>query len=140
MRGISVEEPCVYKGRSEALQRTSSKLQSDPRLEGDRNDESSGEHLVVVDKKSKPKAKPPSLYKVSLLNDDYTPMDFVTMILESVFGRTHEQATKVMLEVHNKGKGVAGVFPYEIAESKVAQVTEKARSNEYPLQCVMEKA
>ena len=100
---------------------------------------SGGDHLVVIEKKTKPKAKIPSLYKVSLLNDDYTPMDFVTMILEAVFRRNHEEATEIMLEVHNKGKGVAGVYPYEIAESKVAQVTEKARSNEYPLQCVMEK-
>ncbi len=99
----------------------------------------SRDQLVVIEKKTKPKAKQPSLYKVSLVNDDYTPMDFVTMILEVVFRRTHEEATHVMLEVHNKGKGVAGIYPYEIAESKVAQVTEKARSNEYPLQCVMEK-
>lgn len=84
-------------------------------------------------------AEPPPLYKVLLLNDDYTPMEFVVKVLESFFHMDREQATVVMLKVHNEGSGVAGVFPRDLAETKVQQVMGFARSHQHPLQCVMEE-
>lgn len=89
----------------------------------------------------KPEAetRQPSMFKVLLLNDDYTPMEFVTAVLERYFAKTHQEATEVMLEVHRKGVGLCGVFTHEVAETKVTQVMDFARSNEQPLQCIMEK-
>ena len=84
-------------------------------------------------------AQPPPLYKVLLLNDDYTPMEFVVKVLEGIFFLGREQATRVMLKVHNEGVGVAGVFTRDVAETKVHQVTEYAQSQQHPLQCVMEE-
>ncbi|MDV3239850.1 MAG: ATP-dependent Clp protease adapter ClpS [Gammaproteobacteria bacterium] len=89
---------------------------------------------------SKPKLKPPPLYKVVLLNDDYTPMEFVVQVLETFFGMSREKATQIMLHVHTRGKGVCGVFTREIAETKVAQVSEYARRHQHPLLCTMEEA
>ncbi|MGA7714303.1 MAG: ATP-dependent Clp protease adapter ClpS [Rhizomicrobium sp.] len=89
--------------------------------------------------KTRPKTKKPSLYKVLLLNDDYTPMDFVVHILEKIFGKNHEEAMEIMLHVHRHGVGICGVFTFEVAETKVAQVIEFARHHEHPLQCTMEK-
>lgn len=88
---------------------------------------------------SRPKLKRPPMYRVFLVNDDYTPMEFVVGILESVFGMERTTATRVMLEVHTKGKGVCGVFSYEIAETKVAQVTTIAQQQQHPLMCTMEQ-
>lgn len=85
------------------------------------------------------KVKPPSLYRVILLNDDYTPMDFVILVLEKYFNKDRAAATEIMLNVHHKGSGVCGVFPHEVAETKVVHVTEFAREHEHPLQCTMEK-
>jgi ATP-dependent Clp protease adaptor protein ClpS len=85
------------------------------------------------------KTKKPSLYRVLLLNDDYTPMEFVVYILERFFNRSREQATRIMLHVHQKGVGLCGVYTYEVAETKVQQVLDLARRHEHPLQCVMEK-
>lgn len=85
------------------------------------------------------KTRKPSLYRVLLLNDDYTPMEFVVFILERFFNRSREQATRIMLHVHQKGVGLCGVYTYEVAETKVAQVLDLARRHEHPLQCVMEK-
>ncbi len=93
---------------------------------------------VVV--RSKPKAKKPSMYKVIMLNDDYTPMEFVVMILERFFNKNHEEASHIMLHVHQKGVGVCGVYTYEIAETKVTQVMDLARQHQHPLQCTLEKA
>ncbi len=87
-----------------------------------------------------PKLKRPSLYRVILINDDYTPMEFVVEILESVFGMERNKATRVMLEVHTKGKGICGVFTYEIAETKVAQVMGIAQQQQHPLMCTMEES
>ena len=87
---------------------------------------------------AKPKVKKPRLYKVVLLNDDYTPMDFVVVVLERFFQKSREQAVQIMLTVHNKGSGICGVFPYEIAETKVQQVLGYAQENQHPLQCTME--
>lgn len=89
--------------------------------------------------KTKPKTKRPPLYKVMLLNDDFTPMEFVVMVLERFFGMNHAQAFEIMLTVHKKGLAVVGVFSYEIAETKVNQVMEMARQNQHPLQCTMER-
>lgn len=88
---------------------------------------------------AKPKLKKPPLYKVILLNDDYTPMDFVVHILEVFFGLSLENATRIMLQVHFQGRGVCGTYTREIAETKVAQVNHYARENQHPLLCVMEK-
>jgi ATP-dependent Clp protease adaptor protein ClpS len=89
--------------------------------------------------KTRPKVKKPSLYKVLLLNDDYTPMEFVVHILEKFFSKNREDAVEVMLHVHRHGVGICGVFTYEVAETKVAQVIEFARRHQHPLQCTMEK-
>lgn len=88
---------------------------------------------------TKPKAKRPPMYKVMLLNDDYTPMEFVVLVLERFFGLNHAQSVEIMLTVHKKGLAIVGVFAFEIAETKVAQVMDLARRNQHPLQCTMEK-
>jgi ATP-dependent Clp protease adaptor protein ClpS len=87
----------------------------------------------------KQKVKPPPLYKVLLLNDDYTPMDFVVGVLQNFFGMTREQATQVMLKVHREGMGVCGVYPRDVAATKVEQVISYSRQHQHPLQCVMEE-
>ena len=97
------------------------------------------EHGVIV-APSRPETARPPLYSVMLLNDDYTPMDFVIEVLTSFFALDLERATQVMLHVHTRGRGVCGVFTREIAESKVAQVNEYSRMNQHPLLCTMEKA
>jgi ATP-dependent Clp protease adaptor protein ClpS len=89
--------------------------------------------------KTKPKTQRPNLYRVLLLNDDYTPMEFVVLVLQDVFNKTREDAMRIMLHVHTKGVGECGVFPYEVAETKVSRVMDTARKNQHPLQCVMEK-
>ncbi|WP_340107867.1 ATP-dependent Clp protease adapter ClpS [Pikeienuella sp. HZG-20] len=89
--------------------------------------------------KTKPKTQRPSLYKVMLLNDDYTPMEFVVHVLERIFGLTNPEAVELMLTVHRRGLAVVGVFSFEVAETKVTQVMDYARRNEHPLQCTMEK-
>ena len=87
----------------------------------------------------RPKVKKPPLYRVILLNDDYTPMEFVVVVLERFFGKNHTQAFEIMLTVHKKGMAVVGVFSHEIAETKVAQVMDFSRRHQHPLQCTMEK-
>ena len=94
----------------------------------------------LATKEAKPKLKRPPLFKVILMNDDYTPMEFVVHILEDFFLRDREAATRIMLEVHTRGKGVCGIYTYEIAESKVSQVNIYSRENQHPLLCTMEKA
>ncbi|WP_343564952.1 ATP-dependent Clp protease adapter ClpS [Kiloniella sp. b19] len=89
--------------------------------------------------KAKPKTKRPSMYKVLLLNDDYTPMEFVVMVLEQFFGKSRDEATNIMLEVHHKGVGICGVYSFDVAETKAMQVVEQARQNQHPLQCTIEK-
>ncbi len=98
-----------------------------------------GEGETGVLTRTKPKTKRPPMYKVMLLNDDYTPMEFVVHILERYFSLTHAESFEIMLTVHKKGLAVVGVFTREIAETKVAQVMESARQNQHPLQCTMEK-
>jgi ATP-dependent Clp protease adaptor protein ClpS len=99
-----------------------------------------GQNQVGVATKTRTKPKKPSQYKVLMLNDDYTPMEFVVLVLKRFFGMDLEQATRVMLHVHQRGVGVCGIFTYEVAETKVNQVMDFARQNQHPLQCTLEKA
>jgi len=96
-----------------------------------------GRGLAVEE--ARPKLKKPPLFRVVLLNDDYTPMEFVVQVLELIFSMDRPNATRIMLEVHTKGKGVCGVFTYEIAETKVAQVSSYAEQNQHPLMCTLEE-
>ena len=104
---------------------------------GDSPDDRDGDTGVAL--KTRTRTKRPPLYKVLLLNDDYTPMEFVVHVLERFFGMTHAQAFEIMLTVHKKGVAVVGVFSHEIAETKVGQVMDFARRHQHPLQCTMEK-
>lgn len=94
----------------------------------------------LVTEEAKPQLKRPRLYKVVLLNDDYTPMEFVVHVLELFFGMNREKATQIMLHVHTRGKGVCGVYTYDIAETKVAQVNDYSREHQHPLMCTLEEA
>lgn len=94
---------------------------------------------AAVVTETKPKLQRPSLYRVLIMNDDYTPMEFVIYVLERFFQKSREDATRIMLHVHQHGVGVCGVYTYEVAETKVAQVQETARRHQHPLQCTMEK-
>jgi ATP-dependent Clp protease adaptor protein ClpS len=111
-----------------------------PRMtEGEDGDEGRGTGTGIATK-TRAKTKKPTPYKVLMLNDDYTPMEFVVHVLQSFFRMSMEDATRVMLQVHQKGVGVCGVFSYEVAETKVSQVIDYARQNQHPLQCTLEKA
>ena len=107
--------------------------------DNDRQSDGDPNSGVVV--QSKPKTRKPSMYKVIMLNDDYTPMEFVVMVLERVFNKTHDEAVQIMLHVHQKGVGICGVYTYEVAETKVTQVMDMAQRKEHqhPLQCTLEK-
>ncbi len=100
------------------------------------NDDRSGTAIIT---KAKPKTKRPNLYRVLILNDDYTPMEFVVLVLERFFAKSRDDATRIRLHVHNTGVGECGIFTYEVAETKVTQVMDFARKHQHPLQCVMEK-
>jgi len=89
---------------------------------------------------TKPKTKKPSLYKVVLLNDDYTPMEFVIYVIEKLFNKNREEATRIMLHVHQNGLGICGIYTYEVAETKSKAVIDLAKSNQHPLQCTIEKS
>ena len=107
---------------------------------GNRNnedDDGGGKTGIVT--KTRPKTKKPSLYRVLLLNDDFTPMEFVTHVLQKYFSKSREEAERIMLHVHQKGVGICGVYTYEVAETKVTQVMDFSRKNSHPLQCSMEK-
>jgi ATP-dependent Clp protease adaptor protein ClpS len=101
-------------------------------------DPGNGSGTAVITRQ-KPQVKKPSMYRVLLLNDDYTPMEFVVIVLRKYFNKTNEAATEIMLHVHQHGVGECGVYTYEIAETKVTQVMDYARKNQHPLQCIMEK-
>jgi ATP-dependent Clp protease adaptor protein ClpS len=103
---------------------------------GKRGEEGPGTGVVV---KAKPRTKKPSMYKVLMLNDDYTPMEFVVHILERFFNKSRPEATRIMLHVHRRGVGICGVYTYEVAETKVTQVMDFARQHQHPLQCTLEK-
>lgn len=102
----------------------------------DKRDDGPGTGLLV---KAKPKTKKPSMYKVLMLNDDYTPMEFVVHCLERFFQKNREEATRIMLHVHQRGVGICGVYTYEVAETKVTQVMDFARRHQHPLQCTLER-
>ena len=112
--------------------------QHSPEMMSGEDDGDDGTDTTVA-VKTRPKTKRPPLYKVLLLNDDFTPMEFVVAVLERFFGMNHAQAFEIMLTVHKKGVAVVGVFSHEIAETKVAQVMDFARRHQHPLQCTMEK-
>ena len=105
--------------------------------DNDHKDGNGTESGVIV--RSKPKTKKPAMYKVLLLNDDYTPMEFVVHVLERFFSKGKDDATRIMLHVHRRGVGICGVFTFEVAETKVTQVMDFARRHQHPLQCTMEK-
>jgi ATP-dependent Clp protease adaptor protein ClpS len=106
---------------------------------GGKNEDEGGTGLGVATR-TRTRTKNPSPYKVLMLNDDYTPMEFVVLVLQRFFKMDIEDATRVMLHVHQRGVGVCGIFTYEVAETKVAQVIDFARENQHPLQCTLEKA
>lgn len=106
----------------------------------DKGNDGGGDSETGVVTRTKPKTKKPAMYKVIMLNDDYTPMEFVILVLERFFSKSHEESTQIMLHVHQKGVGVCGVFTYEVAETKVQQVMDLARQHQHPLQCTLEKA
>ena len=111
-----------------------------PRLMGDKeiNDNDDGSSAqIILEEKTKPKR--PSFYQVIIVNDDYTPMEFVVLVLERFFAKNNNEATQIMYHVHKKGMGVCGIYPYEVAETKVVQVMDFAKKNQHPLQCVLEK-
>lgn len=106
----------------------------------DRDDDGgTGDPGTLVITRTKPATKRPNMYRVLLLNDDYTPMEFVVHVLERFFQKSREEATRVMLHVHHHGVGECGIYTYEVAETKVTQVMDFARKHQHPLQCVMEK-
>src|SRR5690606_3081716 len=107
--------------------------------EGGRDENGDAKYDTGTITKSKPKTKRPSLYRVLLLNDDYTPMEFVVLVLQEIFNKSREDAMRIMLHVHNHGVGECGIYPFEVAETKVTRVMDTARKNQHPLQCVMEK-
>lgn len=111
------------------------------RAAGDDNDggQQGSDRGTSVITRTQPKVKKPNLYRVLLLNDDFTPMEFVVHVLERFFQKDRDQATRIMLHVHNHGVGECGVYTYEVAETKVTQVMDFAKQNQHPLQCVMEK-
>jgi len=105
----------------------------------DKEDRGASRFDTATITRTKPRTQRPNMFRVLLLNDDYTPMEFVILVLQDVFNKSREEATQIMLHVHTKGVGECGVYPYEVAETKVARVMDAARKNQHPLQCVMEK-
>lgn len=128
----------LYNGVTDNSQRADRKAH-DPMTDS-KPDQPGIDDLDLAVKEAKPKLKRPPLYRVVLINDDYTPMEFVVEVLETVFGMERDKATRVMLEVHTKGKGICGIYSYEIAETKVAQVTSIAQQQQHPLLCTMEES
>jgi ATP-dependent Clp protease adaptor protein ClpS len=128
----------MSQAKSAAMNTQPTRLAAPPRNRpGPPDNGNKGRTDVVT--KTRPKTKKPSLYKVLILNDDYTPMEFVVLVLEHFFNKDREAATRIMLHVHQKGVGICGVYTFEVAETKVAQVMDFARQHQHPLQCTMEK-
>jgi ATP-dependent Clp protease adaptor protein ClpS len=126
--------------RRVSMQQPSFPMMVDPRLVDEDNNAENGGTGLGVATRTRTRTKKPTPYRVLMLNDDYTPMEFVVLCLQRFFRMSTEQATQVMLHVHQKGVGVCGVFSYEVAETKVSQVIDFARQNQHPLQCTLEKA
>jgi ATP-dependent Clp protease adaptor protein ClpS len=131
-----IAEPFVCRQDSEFGEQARTSRMSNSIRRPDAEDGDSGTSIVT---KTRPKTKRPSLYRVLLLNDDYTPMEFVVQVLERFFQKGREDATRIMLHVHQHGVGECGVYTFEVAETKVTQVMDFARKHQHPLQCVMEK-
>jgi ATP-dependent Clp protease adaptor protein ClpS len=131
--------PGSPKARLRAAEELRLKSMIAARMQGDENNVRGPGRGTAVLTRTKPKTLKPSLYRVLLLNDDYTPMEFVIHVLERFFQKNREAATVIMLHVHNHGVGECGVYTYEVAETKITQVMDFARENQHPLQCVMEK-
>ena len=132
----------AHKNGNKESKLTSMPVQSSSTPGNPNNDDRQGggdDGDVGIVTKTKPKTKKPSLYKVLLLNDDYTPMEFVVHVLQRLFNKDINEATEIMLHVHQNGVGICGVFTFEVAETKVTQVIDLARQHQHPLQCTMEK-
>lgn len=125
-----------YRNARDAPLRPEPRAASNPDDPGNGDDGRSGTAIIT---RTKPKTKRPSLYRVLLLNDDYTPMEFVVHVVEKFFNKSQEDAYQIMMHVHQNGVGECGIFTYEVAETKVTQVMDFARKHQHPLQCVMEK-
>jgi ATP-dependent Clp protease adaptor protein ClpS len=135
----TTEAATTKAGKRRALEQSVATMSDgDKRGNDGRTDGSDGPNTGVV-VKTRPKTRKPAMYKVLMLNDDYTPMEFVVHVLERFFQKSREEATRIMLHVHRRGVGVCGVFTYEVAETKVTQVMDLARQNQHPLQCTIEK-
>jgi len=133
-RRIRLPAPAQVKSRVEPVAARPAKAADERKRRGD-----PGLPGTAVITKTRPQTKRPNLYRVLILNDDYTPMEFVVYVIERFFGKDHEAANRIMLHVHNHGIGECGVYTYEVAETKVTQVMDFARKHQHPLQCVMEK-
>jgi ATP-dependent Clp protease adaptor protein ClpS len=134
---VEAQRPCLC---AAATATASMRIGDVPRMAGEpprRKDDGDGKSGTAT--LTRPKTKKPSMYKVLMLNDDYTPMEFVVHVLERFFNKNREEATRIMLHVHQRGVGVCGVFTYEVAETKVQQTMDLARKNQHPLQCTLEK-
>lgn len=129
----------IMKGRAGVTIASGVIKQIEPRMGPDEERGGGNGRSTAVITRTRTRTKKPSLYRVLILNDDYTPMEFVIVVLERFFQKDRETATQIMLSVHNNGVGECGVYTYEVAETKVAQVMDFARQNQHPLQCVMEK-
>ena len=133
-----IQIECQYKEYGIKILSTKLKVKSLTEMSRDnRSEDDDANGSVLLQKKEK--TKKPSLYRVLMLNDDYTPMEFVVLVLQRFFGHNHETAQQIMLHVHQRGVGICGVYTYEIAEAKASQVMNFARQNEHPLQLQLEK-
>lgn len=130
-------KPPVFSMLDSVSEISTSLVQERPLICSSSQDESDSDTTTAV--KSRPKLKRPSLYKVFLLNDDYTPMEFVILVLMRYFSKSPQDAERIMLEVHHQGAGLAGIFPFEVAETKVFTVNEFSRRQKHPLKCTMEE-
>jgi ATP-dependent Clp protease adaptor protein ClpS len=137
LRGLGLPAPFLV---FEKLRAETSGSDSGGADSGDNADDGAGGPGTIVVSKPKTRTKTPPLYRVILMNDDYTPMDFVIHVLQKFFNKDITEATQIMLQVHQKGAGVCGVFTFEIAETKVYQVNQYSRQNRHPLKCTMETA
>src|SRR5579863_4268507 len=140
-RGVGTPQPADRmrssgSGGDVAADRRGSTMSDSDRRGGNSNTDAPNTGVVV---RTRPKTRKPAMYKVLMLNDDYTPMEFVVHVLERFFQKSREEATRIMLHVHRRGVGVCGVYTYEVAETKVTQVMDLARQNQHPLQCTIEK-
>jgi len=134
--GVPSEFGSARTGRGNHAANGYERTMSDSDKRGGGNTEGPNTGVVV---KARPKTRKPAMYKVLMLNDDYTPMEFVVHVLERFFQKNREETTRIMLHVHRRGVGVCGVYTYEVAETKVTQVMDLARQNQHPLQCTIEK-